>query len=354
MTSSAPPADPQPSLPEDIQHVSVAVVTVNYRTPQLTKKCLAALAGEKALLPNLKAIVVDGGSGDGSAAELDAFIARPEYKSWVSFFPLKLNGGFAWANNQAIMTLAREPSPPEFVHLLNPDAEITHGAVALLAAELKAHPRCGAVGSQLFDEAGRTAASAFRFPSAGREFVSAAQSGRLGSFLGIAPAVIQSAQACEVDWVTGASMMLRSAALRETGLFDDGFFLYYEEVELMHRLKAAGWTVRYVPASRVVHHEGSATGIATAHTLPPYWYQSRRRYFALTGGPFAMLCADLGRLAGYAVGKAKTLIGRRNGGSGFRAAQLGRGIWRQAKLRRPSTPAWGDPPGEPPMWMPQR
>lgn len=351
MTSSAPPAHPRRDLPPDIQDVSVAVVTVNYRTADLTRKCLAALAGEKAFLPKLKAIVVDGGSGDGSAEELAAFIARPEYAGWVSFLPLELNGGFAWANNQAILKLARERSPPEFVHLLNPDAEITPGAVAELAAELRSHPRCAAVGSQLLDDSGQRAASAFSFPSAGREFVNAAQSGSLGSLLGIAPMVIASSNSCEADWLTGASVMFRAAALRETGLLDDGFFLYYEEVELMHRLKAAGWSIRFVPESRVIHHEGSATGITAARALPPYWYESRRRYFLLTGGPIALLTADLGYLAGEGLRRAKSLIGRRGAKSGFRVRELGRGLWRQA---RSSVPAWGDAPGEPPAWMSRR
>ena len=82
--------------------------------------------------------------------------------------------------------------------------------------------------------------------------------------------------------------MLRAEALRETGLFDDGFFLYYEEVELMHRLHGAGWTIRHVPQSRVVHIEGASTGVGAAtveEPLPAYWYQSRRRYFALVRRP---------------------------------------------------------------------
>ena len=351
MTSSAPPDHSKQALPADIKGVSVAVVTVNYRTPDLTKKCLAALADEKTFLPNLKVIVVDGGSGDGSAEQLAAFIAGVEYASWVSFLPLDLNGGFAWANNQALLKLAREPSPPEFIHLLNPDAEITPGAVAQLAAELQTHSRCAAVGSQLLDETRQRAASAFSFPSAGREFVDAAQSGRLGRFIGLAPMVIESNRSCDVDWVTGASMMFRAGALRQTGLFDDGFFLYYEEVELMHRLKKAGWSVRFVPESSVVHHEGSATGIAAARALPAYWYESRRRYFLLTGGRLALLTADLGYLAGDGLRRAKALIGRRSAESGFHVRELGRGIWRQAT---PSVPAWGDPPGVPPAWMSDR
>jgi len=336
----------------NVAGVSVAVVIVNYRTPELTGTCLSSLAPERAILPKLKVVVVDGGSADGSAEKLARTVTKPEFAGWVSFLPLELNGGFGWANNQAILALARAPATPDFVHLLNPDAEITSGAVALLVEALVNDPRCGAAGSQLVDEHGAPAASAFRFPSAAREFVDAAQSASLGRVLGIAPAVIDASSNCEVDWVTGASVMVRSAALRETGLFDDGFFLYFEEVELMHRLRARGWTVRHVPESRVIHREGSSTGIADARKLPSYWYESRRRYFALTGGRFAALAADLGSLAGIATSKAKLLMGRRGGRRAPRGRDLLRlGVSASAAAPSPSVPAWGDPPGKPPAWM---
>jgi GT2 family glycosyltransferase len=339
----------------NLAEAAVAVVIVNYRTPELTKKCVAALSTEKRLLPKLRAIVVDGGSADGSEAELAPFVAQSEYASWVSFLPLELNGGFGWANNQAILSLAREPTPPEFVHLVNPDAEVIRGAVAALARQLQRHPRCGAAGSQLIDEHGAETASAFRFPSPGREFVDAAQSARLGRALGVTPALVSSKLACEVDWVTGASVMFRSDALRETGLFDDGFFLYFEEVELMHRLRSRGWTVRYVPESRVVHSEGSSTGIGGGRELPSYWYDSRRRYFALTGGRPAALSAHLASLAGCTVRWGKSLIGLRARHDVARAGALLRlGSRAKSDDVHPSVPSWGDPPGKPPAWMSRR
>ena len=211
---------------ESIAGAAVAVVIVNYRTPELTMRCVAALRSERELLPRLRAIVVDGGSADRSAEELANALAAPEYEKWVTFLPLSINGGFGWANNQAILGLSREVSPPEFIHLVNPDAEIEGGAVARLVEELQTNERCGAAGSQLLTEAGIPAGSAFRFPSAAREFIGAAQSAKLARLLGIAPTVVWAGR--EVDWVTGASVMFRSAALRETGLFDDGFFLYFE------------------------------------------------------------------------------------------------------------------------------
>lgn len=114
------------------------------------------------------------------------------------------------------------------------------------------------------------------------------------------PTSIQAAQAVEVPWVTGAAVMLRTAALRQTGLFDDGFFLYFEETDLMRRLRRAGWAVWHEPAARVVHAGGAATqirdpgtGLPHAKRMPRYWYESHRRYFALAGGSGAAIAAGL-------------------------------------------------------------
>jgi hypothetical protein len=338
-----------------VRDSNVAVVTVNYRTPELTKRCIAALGRERDRLPRLRAVVVDGGSEDGSAAELAQALARPDYAGWVEFLPLPINGGFGWANNQAMLGLARGPNPPDFVHILNPDAEIGAGAIAKLVEELAFHPRCGAAGSQLMTPDGAAVPSAFRFPSLGREYVAAARSETLGRFLGVEPTVVEATQSAEVDWVSGASVMLRVDALREVGLFDDGFFLYFEEVELLHRMKAKGWSVRQVPESRVVHIEGASTGGPAARAQPRTWYQSRRRYFVLTGGAVSLAGANLARLAGRATGFVKAVLRRPRGGDGARITDLLRsGLWASARDGRPSVPVWGDVPGKPPAWMADR
>src|SRR5438270_2581566 len=140
-----------------VRDCNVAVVTVNYRTPELTKCCIAALAKEREALPRLRAVVVDGGSGDGSAAELADALAHKAFADWVEFLPLPINGGFGWANNQAMLSLARRNEPPEFIHLLNPDTEVMPGAVVRLAEYLQTHPEVAAVGSQLLDPDGSLA-----------------------------------------------------------------------------------------------------------------------------------------------------------------------------------------------------
>ena len=121
------PSSPSKARSASIRDSEVVVVTLNYRTPGLTRRCLAALAKERDRLPRLRAVVVDGGSGDGSAEELAEVLGQPDYADWVEFLALPINGGYGWANNQAILSLARTPNPPEFVHILNPDTEVRKG-----------------------------------------------------------------------------------------------------------------------------------------------------------------------------------------------------------------------------------
>lgn len=293
------------------QDSNVAVVTVNYRTPELTMRCIAALANERKCLPKLQALVVDGGSGDGSADQLASSLADGRYASWVRFLPLPINGGFGWANNQAILTLARQSPRPEFVHLLNPDAEITPGAIFTLAKYLRSYPRAAAVGSQLLNADGTLAGSAFSFPSVRGEFSRGARTGLLARLLKVPAISIETSEAMEIDWVTGASVMFRLDALREVGLFDDGFFLYNEEVELMWRLRQAGWAVATEPASRVRHVGGAATGVSDRKAesrWPRYMFRSRTRFFGLTRGRLTTYAAYLAWLAGHAVWTTRRIL----------------------------------------------
>ena len=260
--------------------------------------------------------MVDGGSGDGSAAELGEALARPDYAGWIEFLPLPINGGFGWANNRGIQRLMRSVEPPRYIHALNPDTEVEADAVAYLAQYLDQHPRVAAVGSQLLSMDGSRVGGAFSFPSIRGEFARAAATRALERLFHIPPISIETDEAAEVDWVTGGSVMLRVEALRQVGLFDEGFFLYNEEVELMWRLRKAGWSVAVEPRSRVRHVGGGATGISEREApekiqprKPAYMFRSRARYFGLTRGRSAALAAYAAWLAGHAVWRARRLLG---------------------------------------------
>ena len=341
--------------------VRVATVIVNYRTPELTLRSARALGGERGWLPLLRAVIVDGGSGHASPAILASGVADPALSDWAQVLPLAINGGFGWANNQAILRLLREPDPPEFIHLLNPDAEIEPGALVRLVEAMHGNGRIGAVGSQLLAPDGTLAGSAFRFPTAGREFARAARTRALERLFGIEPVAIASAQSGPVDWVTGASVLLRTAALQDVGLFDTGFFLYFEELELMWRMRRAGWEVRHEASSRVRHIGGMATGISygahaarVAPRLPAYMFASRRRMLALTRGRGGALAANLAWLGGHLVFSTRRAIGLaakhvpiRNEGRDLVRA----GLWPTPRDVRSTPTRIGDALDQPPMWM---
>jgi len=335
----------------------VSVVIVNYRTPTQALACLRSVAESRAVFAGLKVVLVDGGSGDGSAALLAEAVAGEEFAGWVSFLPLAINGGFGWANNQAILRELQGAAPPTYIHLLNPDAVVDPDAIRALRDHMVAQPDCGAVGSRIVSPGGETEISAFRFPTVASEFVASAQTPGLARFVGAhGPLASGASRPFEADWVTGASVMLRSETLRAAGLFDDGFFLYFEEVELMSRIKRAGWSVWHEPASVVVHEGGAATNVRwdVAARRPSYWYRSKRRLLV-------------------------RLFGKRKAAAAFLAWGAGRLLWSVRKRVQPAVrvrevehetrdmlsawmaslrfdgeaavPDWRSAPDMPPAWM---
>ena len=338
----------------------VAVIVVNYQTPDFTMRCLASLAREKRLVPGMTVVVVDGGSGDGSAEALSKAIGQRVYRDWVSFIPLRVNGGFGWANNQAIAWLLKQSAPPQFVHLLNPDTEIEEGAVALLVNYLLGDPAAAAVGSQLLEPDGSLTGSAFSFPTLRGELSRGARTGLIDSLLKVPPISISASAPREVDWATGASVMFRVEALKQVGLFDEGFFLYHEEIELMWRLRRASWTIAFEPRSRVRHVGGGSTGVHSRKTegrvaprKPKYWYRSRTRFFALTRGTGVAAMAYLMWLTGYPIWAIRRLLGLAPGAKPFSHQlrdhliyALPRGSDAVAAVR-----AWNDERSALPAWM---
>jgi GT2 family glycosyltransferase len=148
------------------------------------------------------------------------------------------------------------------------------------------------------------------------EFARGARTAIIERILKVPAISIQSSRATEVDWVTGASVMFRSEALREVGLFDEGFFLYHEEVELMWRLRRAGWEIATEPRSRVRHIGGAATRVRWSDASemkqprwPAYMYRSRTRFFALTRGRLRAALSYLAWLAGHAIFRARVALG---------------------------------------------
>ena len=170
---------------------------------------------------------------------------------------------------------------------------------------MDAHPRAGIAGSQLLSPEGVVQASPFRFQGIATELDRGLRLGvvsRLLSPWGVVPPTPVAASPAE--WVSGASMILRRAMLERIGLLDEGLYTYFDDIDICLRARRAGWETWYVPDSKVVHLEGSSTGVfgpAVMKRRPAYWFEARRRFFLKNyGAPYTAM-VDAAFLAGFAL-----------------------------------------------------
>ena len=278
------------------QH-TVQIVVVNYRTPELVIDCLHSLE-EHIIQGGIRVSLVDNKSGDSSVPILKAAIAENGWESWVDLIVLETNGGFAFGNNAAIREAIQANGDIDFFWLLNPDTVVRRNALAPLVKRLESNSEIGVTGSRLEDPDATPQRSAFRFPTVFSELDTGLRLGVVSKLLDefvVAPPTED--HAFETDWVGGASMLIRREVFEEIGLLDDGFFMYFEEVDFCLRAKRAGWTCWYEPASRVVHLVGQASGVTGKRRKlkrrPTYWFDSRRRYFVKNHGRVYTAVADL-------------------------------------------------------------
>lgn len=292
----------------------LAIIVVNYRTAELTVDCLRSLAEQVPAL-GARVYITDNLSGDDSLARIGGAIEANGWSSWATLMPLERNGGFAYGNNAAIRLVLGDRTPAEYILLLNPDTLVREGALHELVQFMQHHPKVGIAGSRLEDPDGTPQRSAFRFHTIASEFEGGVRLSAVSRLLNrrlVAPPV--SEEACATHWLAGASMLVRRKVFEEVGLLDEAYFMYFEEVDFCLRSARAGWECWYVPASRVVHLVGQASGVTDPRLRkrrPAYWFESRRRYFVKNhGGLYAML-ADAAWAVGFAVWRVRRFLQRR-------------------------------------------
>jgi N-acetylglucosaminyl-diphospho-decaprenol L-rhamnosyltransferase len=290
------------------------IVVVNYKSARLTLDALQSLEAELRDVPGSHVTVVENASGDGDV--LAKGIADKGWSSWVTLDVSKLNGGFAYGNNRAIRPALATSAPPQYVLLLNPDTRIYPGAVKELLKFMDQRLDVGIAGSSFENDDGTDWPIAFRFPSVWSELDSGLRLGVVTKLLNnwVVPRTMEKREA-EVDWVPGASMLIRREVFRDIGLMDDGYFLYHEETDFCLRARRAGWSCWYVPQSRVVHIAGQSTGVTQRDRRPPrtpdYCFESRRRYFLKNYGLAYALGADLSFGIGYGLWRVRRAVQRK-------------------------------------------
>lgn len=253
----------------------VAVVIVNYDTGAFLTRCLASLAPFHAA-GAIEVVVIDNASRDGSAR-----LAVADHP-WARLIENPTNEYLSPAWNRG----ARETTA-RFLLFLNPDTEWWAGSPSDLAEVARAHPRTGIVGPTIRNPDGSVYASGRRFPSVldavGHAFVSPFTRDNRWTRRYEMDGWDRTTER-EVDWVSGACMLLPREAFDLVGGFDEAFPLYAEELDIATRLHDAGWSVRFTPGVEVLHHIGVSTGgdrrphrLVVMHSSSLYRYYAKHR-----------------------------------------------------------------------------
>lgn len=239
--------------------ISVSIVNTNNR--ELLLSCLESLHASMTPEIGVEIVVLDNASEDGSAE------AVRERFPGVRLHAQAFRAGFG-ANHNTIIRATNG----RYVFVLNEDTTSDDWGFGRMVEEMDAHPRTAALGPRLVYPDGRHQGSAWRFPT---PLVSLAGLPTLGK-VGVNQS--KGNRPRSVDWVAGAALLLRREALDSVGLFDEGFFIYFEEVDLCLRLRRAGWEVRYLPAVSVIHHESQFSADIPERRINEMW-RGRRRYW---------------------------------------------------------------------------
>ncbi|MGQ9524722.1 MAG: glycosyltransferase family 2 protein [Armatimonadota bacterium] len=249
--------------------------------------------------PAIEVIVVDNASADGSA-EMVA-----EQHPWAKLIRSERNLGFSAGNNIGIRA-----ATGRYVMLLNPDTLVHPGALRTLVEFADSHPEAGIIGPRLLNADGSIQYSCRSFPTLATGFFRNTFLGRLFPRNRFNRQYLLTdwdhSAVREVDWVSGAAMMIRRQVLDQIGLLDEGFFMYCEDVDICYRAHQAGWKVMYCPDAVITHmiarasDKNAAAMIIERHKS---MYRFFRKHYASASSPFVWPVVIVGL-----VGRASVLV----------------------------------------------
>ena len=277
----------------------VLTVILNWRTPEMS------LQSAEAALREMEGIegtitIVDNDSGDGSEEIMrEGVAARGWEEGRVRVLQSGRNGGYGAGNNFGVRAGLPSGERPDLVYILNSDAFPDPGAIRALVDYLERTPEAAIAGSYIHGPDGESHLTVFRFPSVASEFEGSARLGPVSRLLAHKIVPVNTATTSgRVEWLAGASMMIRQEVIDQVRLFDEAYFLYFEETDFCLRAARAGFQTHFVKESSVTHIGSVSTGMKEWKRVPDYWYDSRLRYFSKNHGASAAAAATAAHLTG--------------------------------------------------------
>lgn len=272
----------------------LAVVVVTYNSADTIVACLESVEASD---PQCELVVVDNASVDGSAALV------AERFPGVGLIRNQLNVGFGRGCNQG-WSATRAP----FVLLLNPDTVLQAGASRALLDFARAQPRAALVGPRILNADGSLQHSCFRFPNlrmvvTGFFGLVALDSPANGRYL-----ITEYDRPHQVEHLLGACLLARRAAAEQVGLFDESYYMYFEETDWCYRLRQAGWENWYTPDATVTHLGAHSTS-REPERMSAEFFRSQTRFYRKHYRPAAYLALKLLSLLGIGFWTARTALG---------------------------------------------
>jgi N-acetylglucosaminyl-diphospho-decaprenol L-rhamnosyltransferase len=238
----------------------LSVILVNYNDLLHLKECLTSLTDTVEDIP-FEVIVVDNRSADGTPRWIRENAPR------VQMIANTENLGFARANNQGI-----RHSRGKYILFMNTDTILERQTIALLLEELRSNRSVGAVGPALLCGENTFQVSFGEKVSFFRELVQKTMLNPYYKFC-----LKRSAKKRTVGWLSAACLLTRREVLEEVGLFDENFFLYFEDIDLCARIRKKGYVLEYLPQARVFHWGGAST--EGLELFSRYFYRKSQLYF---------------------------------------------------------------------------
>lgn len=228
----------------------LSIIIVNWNAGALLQRCIQSIIQNPPSI-SWEIFVIDNASTDGSTEWLKTASLS---SSQIKLIENSDNAGFGKANNQGFKF-----SSAPFVLLLNPDTEVTQGAIDTLLATLQSDPRIGACGPRLINPDGSVQISVWRNPPAAWEILLS----QLKLYL-LLPRRMRGELLLGGHWdhtrrrtvpmLSGAAILARRQMIDEVGGFDERFHVYGEDNEWCLRITRAGWQLMFVPEAIVLHH----------------------------------------------------------------------------------------------------
>lgn len=251
--------------------MDISIVIINRNCQSFLKRCIDSLFTLRSNLDS-EIIVIDNASQDKSVEFLEKNFPQ------VKLICNKNNLGYAKACNQGI-----KEAKSKYIFILNPDTGLLRGSLDEMLRFMEENPRCGILGPKLLDEDGKIQFSCRAFPTYSTAFFNRySLLTRLFPHSKYANRYLKTNwphdNIQEVDWVSGAAMLIRRDCLDQIGKFDEEFFMYCEDVDICKRAKDKGWQIFYYPKLSFIHFIGRASGRTSFLTI--LWHhQSMWHYY---------------------------------------------------------------------------